>query len=230
MPSDFTQLPFVPDGETAASLFADNPGPFCPCVLLLDTSSSMGGKPIAQLNEGLRTFRDELSSDPLSAKRVEVAVVSFGPVTADVDFIAANSFLPPTLKAGGDTPMGRAVLTALDMVQRRKAEYREHGIAYYRPWIFLVTDGAPTDAWTEAASRIRAEEEAQRVAFFAVGVAGADLAMLARLAVRTPLPLQGLNFRDMFLWLSGSLRACESFHSLRYRNSSAVACGVESSW
>ncbi len=27
-----------------------------------------------------------------------------------------------------------------------------------------------------------------------------------------------------------ALRACESFHSLRYRNSSAVACGVESSW
>ena len=57
--------------------FAENPEPRCPCVLLLDTSSSMQGLPIDALNQGLRTFKDELMKDPLASRRVEVAVVTF---------------------------------------------------------------------------------------------------------------------------------------------------------
>ena len=44
--------------------------------------------------------------------------------------------------------MGEAISTAvLDMIEERKASYREHGIAYYRPWAFLITDGEPNDHW-----------------------------------------------------------------------------------
>lgn len=38
-----------------------NPEPRCPCVLLLDTSGSMNGSPISELNKGLQVFKDELS-------------------------------------------------------------------------------------------------------------------------------------------------------------------------
>ena len=55
--------------------FADNPEPRCPCMLLLDTSASMEGEPIAALNKGLQTFRSELFEDSLAMKRVEIAVV-----------------------------------------------------------------------------------------------------------------------------------------------------------
>ena len=43
------QVPYTFD----AAEFAENPEPRVPCVLLLDTSGSMTGKPIAELNEGL---------------------------------------------------------------------------------------------------------------------------------------------------------------------------------
>ena len=46
--------------------FADNPEPRCPCVLLLDTSQSMSGEPIAALLSGLQVFRDELLAVPLA--------------------------------------------------------------------------------------------------------------------------------------------------------------------
>ena len=80
--------------------FAENPEPRCPCVLLLDTSSSMQGAPIDALNQGLRTFKDELMTDPLASRRVEVAVVTFdSEVRVIQDFVTADQFQPPTLAA-----------------------------------------------------------------------------------------------------------------------------------
>ncbi len=52
----------------ATSDFASNPEPRCPCILLLDVSGSMNGRPINELNAGLVTFRDELLADSLALK------------------------------------------------------------------------------------------------------------------------------------------------------------------
>ena len=160
--------------------FAENPEPRCPCVLLLDTSGSMHGAPLDALNEGLRTFRDNLCRDTLAARRVEVAIVTFdSEVRVVQDFVTADLFEPPVLTARGMTHIGSAIHTALDMVQARKAQYRSGGIAYYRPWVFLITDGAPqgeAEGVVEDAARRVAEEEAdKRVAFFAVGGVAAEL-------------------------------------------------------
>lgn len=191
----------------ATSDFASNPEPRCPCILLLDVSGSMSGRPINELNAGLVTFRDELLADPLALKRVELGIVTFGPVHVEQPFTSAANFSPPILFAQGDTPMGAAITKALDMVEERKREYRANGISYYRPWIFLITDGAPTDEWQAAANKVFRGEEDKRFAFFSIGVQGADMKTLAQISVRQPLPLQGLQFRELFSWLSSSLRS-----------------------
>lgn len=90
----------------ATSDFASNPEPRCPCILLLDVSGSMSGRPINELNAGLVTFRDELLADPLALKRVELGIVTFGPVHVEQPFTSAANFFPPILFAQGDTPMG----------------------------------------------------------------------------------------------------------------------------
>lgn len=191
----------------AAVEFATNPEPRCACVLLLDTSGSMGGRPITALNEGLQAFARDVDGDGLARQRVEVSIVTFGgDVTVEQDFVTGARFEPPNLSAGGGTPMGAAIEQALDLVDARKATYRENGIVYYRPWVFLITDGAPTDDWQRAAERVQAAEEANGVAFFAVGTEGADMDTLGRIAVRSPLTLKGLEFVELFLWLSQSQR------------------------
>ncbi|NES73810.1 MAG: hypothetical protein F6K24_55825, partial [Okeania sp. SIO2D1] len=58
----------------------------------------------------------------------------------------------------------------------------------------------------EAAERIRQEEDNKHVAFFAVGVEGANMDKLGEIVIRTPLKLRGLDFREMFIWLSASMQ------------------------
>src|SRR5256885_1047919 len=163
------QVPF------GAVSFAENPDPRCPCVLLLDVSKSMGGQPINELNAGLAQYKDELLSDGLAAKRVDVSLITFGgEVKVVSEFATADTFVPPTLKAGGDTPMGAAILRALDQLNQRKETYRQNGVMFYRPWVFLITDGGPTDEWHDAADRVKEGEASKAFMFFAVGVEGAN--------------------------------------------------------
>jgi uncharacterized protein YegL len=203
--------------------FADNPEPRCPVALLLDTSGSMQGEPINQLNEGLQAFEKALKEDKLAALRVEVAIVTFGgraqaidvrggtpqPVRFDAHqaFTTVDGFHAPRLTAGGPTPMGEAVRRSLTLLKERKSIYKQNGLDYFRPWMFLITDGQPTDVWKPAAQRVRDEEDRKGLSFYGIGTDNADFETLAQFAppTRPPLKLRGLAFGELFLWLSKSL-------------------------
>ena len=114
--------------------FAENPEPRVPCVLLLDVSGSMTGRPIAELNEGLLALKNTLAADSLASKRAEIAIVTFGGTVKVVqDFATVDRFRPPTLAASGLTPMGKAIETGLDMIDARKAVYRATGSPIIAP-------------------------------------------------------------------------------------------------
>jgi uncharacterized protein YegL len=106
--------------------------------------------------------------------------------------------------------LGAAVETGINLITERKQEYKEHGIAYYKPWIILITDGAPTDHWKTAAQKIKEGEERKSFAFFAIGIEGANFQVLKELSVREPLKLKGLMFREFFMWLSASMKMVSS--------------------
>jgi uncharacterized protein YegL len=149
----------------------------------------------------------------LASLRIEVSLISFGGVVNIAqDFVTIDRFTPPQLVASGQTPMGEAITRAIDLLEDRKATYRSNGIQYYRPWLFMITDGAPTDSWQEPARRLREAEDSRKLSFFAVAVQGANLKTLKQIApaTRPPVVLKGLEFKEMFIWLSQSMSRVSS--------------------
>lgn len=192
--------------------FSDSPDPRCPVVLVLDCSSSMieprPGEtvtPLDALNSGLDTLVTELNRDPLAKRRVELSVVTYGSeVTPATSFATVDNLILPTLAPSGVTSTGKAVVEALNALDARKKVYKENGVQYYRPWILLITDGLSTDDISEAAERVKKAEASKSLAFFAVGVEGADMTALGRISSREPLMLAGMKFEELFVWLSAS--------------------------
>jgi len=197
----------VPDFHP--TIRSDNPDPRVACALLLDTSSSMSGAAIDELNRGYAALCESLAEDPLARNRTEIAVITFGGTAQlAVGFTEARYLEPSTFTAQGMTPMGAALELGLGELLARKQAYREAGLEYFRPWLFMISDGEPTDGerFTAAAGRVREVEAQKGVAVFAVGIKDANMETLATLSnVREPKMLDGLKFIELFQWLSASM-------------------------
>ena len=132
-----------------------------PLILVLDVSGSMtqrtpyGRKTkIAELNEKVKMLLDYIKADPKASKITDLAIVTFGgevQVLSGFNDVQNINFKP--FRAYSSTPMGSAINVALDMVNARKKYYLDNGMEFYRPRIFLMSDGAATDAYTKAAQR-----------------------------------------------------------------------------
>lgn len=180
------------------------------CILLLDTSGSMSGKKISRLNDGLQRLEEDLKADDVARMSVEVAAVTFGgSVQQEMGFTLADKYRSPTLRAGGRTSMYGALLEGLEMVADRKAYYDRQGLEYNRPWVWLMTDGRPTDNGkkTSAIQEVKTVVNQKGATVFAVGIGDdADFGVLEEVSPeRSPLKLKGMAFREMFIWLSNSL-------------------------
>ena len=200
--------PMIPDVQ-----LIDNSEQRTPLALVLDCSGSMDGAPIDQLNQGLSLLEQELKGDTIAAKRVRLLVVKIGgndEAQVVGDWIDAMEFVAPSLQAGGTTPTGLAVDLALSKIEEEKQRFKQSGVAYTRPWLFLMSDGSPTDDWQGAAERCRQAEKANKVAVFPIAVGDeANSATLGEFSGKGLLAvkqMRGLKFRELFLWLSASMK------------------------
>ena len=191
----------------------NNPTARVPVCLCLDTSGSMEGTPIQELNNGVRLFYEAIREDETALYAAEICIVTFGHqgVECMADF-ASLELQPevPELIASGMTPMGEAVNLGLDLLEKRKSEYQSKGVDYYQPWLVLMTDGAPNGDSRELSRAINRTVEmanGKKLSIFPIGIGeGANMNVLAQFSPkRGPLKLQGLKFRQFFEWLSQSV-------------------------
>ncbi|MGP6207087.1 vWA domain-containing protein [Cuniculiplasma sp. SKW3] len=193
--------------------------PKCPVVLVLDNSGSMEGEPSMELKKGLKKFLKDLRKDDLARKRVEISVVSFNDDVkqilpfSTVDIVDENALI---MEPKGKTSMGEAILYAISKIEERKLEYSKNGIQYFRPWIWLMTDGSPTDMHPEGNEQMKTEWKVVldkvhegvkngKFLFFAVGIDDADMELLGEISVEPPIRMEEQKFSEMFDWLSKSI-------------------------
>ena len=181
----------------------------CLCVLVLDVSGSMRGKPIDEMNKGLQDFYNEISDDDSTSQKLEVSIITFSNLVETVlEPALVDNFKMPQLSAAGTTAMVDAMNEAIDKVEARKKWYKETGQTYHRPWIILITDGEPDDDQDVDALAVRIKEgvAGRHFEFLPIGVGGANMAVLDKIkGSRNPIGLQGTKFSSFFKWLSASM-------------------------
>jgi uncharacterized protein YegL len=216
----------------------NNPTPRVPICLCLDTSGSMGavtgectptgetiyedGKEwklvtggtsrISELQNGIITFYDAIKDDEMAVYSAEICIVEFNnDANCLIDFanIERQEELPE-LAAHGNTSMGEGVNLALDLLDKRKSEYKEKGVDYYQPWLVLMTDGESNGSSSElsrAIERTKEMVEKKKLTVFPIGIGDeAGMETLKKFSPkRPPLKLQGLKFQEFFSWLSQSV-------------------------
>jgi len=190
----------------------DNSDERAPLVLVLDCSGSMQeDNKIALLNEGLKTLQTELKNDPIAARCGRVLVISFGGdnnVEIMGEWTDAMDFTPPTLMAGGLTPLGAAMRCALEEIESQKSQMRTAGVSYKRPIILLLSDGEPTDEWRQVAAECKDAESSHKVNVMPIGIGSqANKDVLGAFSNKGALNLSGLKFKELFIWLSRSIQA-----------------------
>jgi uncharacterized protein YegL len=200
--------------DTPVSFPIANPDkPQAACVLLLDTSRSMRGAPIRALQQGLETYRDYLANDPEAKLIVETCVISFSDEAKVLHPFSDVDNLPKIdLAAGGWTSMGAAIDLGISQIEERKAFYKEEGVDYYRPFLVLITDGAPTDLkgqarFAECAAKLQQGAKDRKFIPLLFGTGNANFEKLKELGGESAIVagIDGARFEEFFQWLSKSV-------------------------
>lgn len=131
-----------------------------PVYLVIDTSGSMRGESIYAVNVGIQSMLSALRQDPYALESAHIAIITYDnqareviPLTALEDFQFQDIVVP----SSGGTFTGAALECLMECIQRdvKKASNDQKGD--WRPLVFLMTDGTPSDmyAYTEACQVIK---------------------------------------------------------------------------
>ncbi|MBQ6017093.1 MAG: VWA domain-containing protein [Clostridiales bacterium] len=186
-----------------------------PICFALDTSGSMMGIPIKQLNMGLQNFVASIKSNDDTRSSTDIAIVTFGSkvdIVMPFGKISKDKGIPEIKASTTLTPIGEGVLTALELLNARKEGYKEMGIKYFQPWLVVITDGAPQGpnavANMELAIKACNELEANdKLVVFNIGVgSGVDFDCLKRLSIKReePISINSADFGKLFEFLGSS--------------------------
>ena len=188
--------------------------PHMALIFLLDTSASMtrdpfeemSGRPIDQLNAGLKRFKEQACMDDATKRILDVAIIRF-----DRDYQVVQEFRPvedmmvADLSAdGGSTIYSPAIRKALEMVDARIKLYREY-CEPYKPWIVFITDGQPHDDITDIAREINDRMEKGKVSFRSLAVGQFDRKKLHALSPNVMELERKADFTDFFDWVNKSM-------------------------
>lgn len=184
-----------------------------PVYLLIDHSGSMGGTKIVQVNQGIQLLYTELMNDPRSVATVNISIIPFEETAYQMDLVPIQQFTPPQFSPGGGTALGAAIKLLNDSLDNDLIENKPGQKGDYKPLVFLLTDGMPTDSWQGEAQRLqtRATGKTANVVALAIG-ADADVSMLKQITPNV-LKIEAVTsdvLREFFIWVTASIKTASA--------------------
>ncbi len=177
-----------------------------PVYLVLDCSGSMTGEPIEAVRQGMKTLLGELKSDPQALETVWMSVITFDSTAHQVMPLTELVMVKePTFEARGTTALGSALTMLLQNIQSEVRKTTPTQKGDWKPLIFLMTDGIPTDDWEGPADAIKAAKPGNFIACAAGGEADENtLKRMTDIVVRLN-DLQPDALKQFFKWVSASV-------------------------
>lgn len=184
-----------------------------PVYLLLDCSGSMSGAPIEAVRRGVEWFAQEVKSDYFARETVHVGVITFDSDARMVTpgLIPIEDFQPPALTASGSTALGRALRVLKESLDRDiKPSVPGGEKGDYKPLVFILTDGEPTDDWQSPRDELRNRQERKLLNIITVGCGPAvNEQNLKAIAIGPSFRMDNsdASFKAFFQWVSQSVVA-----------------------
>lgn len=179
-----------------------------PVYLLLDTSGSMYGEPMAAVRNGLETLVQTLRQDPYALETAHLSVITFASDAQQAAPLAdITSFQMPALEARGQTSMGRALELLAERVDAEVAKTTPEKKGDWKPLVFIMSDGAPTDSIDKGIGELRKRNFGMVVACAAGASANVPVLKMITEDVVKLHELDADGIKAFFKWVSASVSA-----------------------
>lgn len=176
-----------------------------PVYLLLDTSGSMGGEPIEAVKNGVQVMISSLRSNPQAQETAYISVITFDSSARQIiPLTDLGTFQMLDIQATGTTSLGEALKVVSNCIDKEVAKTTPETKGDWKPLVFIMTDGSPTDDWQSGLAEFKKRKTAFTVACAAGS--GADTSVLKQITDNVvSLDTDTQSIAKFFAWVTASI-------------------------
>ena len=177
-----------------------------PVYLLLDTSGSMSGEPIEAVKNGVQVMISSLRQNPQAIETAFISVITFDTTARQIiPLTDLASFQMIDIKASGVTALGEALKLIANKIDSEVAKTTPEQKGDWKPLVFIMTDGIPTDDWQSGLNEFKKRKTAFTVACAAGS--GVDTSVLKQITdnVVSLDTADSASIGKFFLWVTASI-------------------------